>query len=121
MSETSRDDQEMPLVAHLTELRNRILRIAPLFLGDGRIVCGYDRDGSASLARELVASGVLPAGVPVHAVDANASWARPGTRLVDGVEELAEVLHPTSARARTSPTTPTTTHTMFSAAEGHAP
>ena len=26
MSETSRDDQEMPLVAHLTELRNRILR-----------------------------------------------------------------------------------------------
>jgi iron complex transport system substrate-binding protein len=27
-------------------------------------------------------------------VDANASWARPGTRLVDGVEELAAVLHP---------------------------
>jgi iron complex transport system substrate-binding protein len=30
----------------------------------------------------------------VHAVDANAAWARPGTRLVDGVEELAEILHP---------------------------
>ncbi len=55
--------------------------------------CGYDRDGSQALADQLVASGVLPAGVPVHAVDANASWARPGTRLVDGVEELARLLH----------------------------
>jgi iron complex transport system substrate-binding protein len=56
--------------------------------------CGYDRSGAQSLADELVASGVLPAGVPVHAVDANAAWARPGTRLVDGVEELAALLHP---------------------------
>jgi iron complex transport system substrate-binding protein len=56
--------------------------------------CGYDREGSQSLADDLVASGVLPVGVPVHAVDANASWARPGTRLVDGVEELARLLHP---------------------------
>jgi iron complex transport system substrate-binding protein len=55
--------------------------------------CGYDRDGSQALADQLVASGVLPAGVPVHAVDANASWARPGTRLVEGVEELARLLH----------------------------
>ena len=56
--------------------------------------CGFDREGSQRLADELVESGVLPAGVPVHAVDANASWARPGTRLVDGVEELARVLAP---------------------------
>jgi iron complex transport system substrate-binding protein len=56
--------------------------------------CGYDLDGARLLADELVASGVLPAGVPVHAVDANAAWARPGTRLVDGVEELAGLLHP---------------------------
>ena len=56
--------------------------------------CGYDRAGSQALADELVASGVLPPGVPVHAVDANAAWARPGTRLVDGVEELARILHP---------------------------
>jgi iron complex transport system substrate-binding protein len=55
--------------------------------------CGYDRDGSQALADQLVASGVLPAGIPVHAVDANASWARPGTRLVEGVEELARLLH----------------------------
>ena len=44
-------------------------------------------------APDLVASGVLPPGVPVHAVDANAAWARPGTRLVDGIEELAAILH----------------------------
>jgi iron complex transport system substrate-binding protein len=54
--------------------------------------CGFDRDGSQRLADELVASGVLPAGVPVHAVDANASWARPGTRLPEGVEELGQIL-----------------------------
>jgi iron complex transport system substrate-binding protein len=55
--------------------------------------CGYDRAGSQSLADALIASCRLPSGVPVHAVDANASWARPGTRLVDGVEELAGLLH----------------------------
>jgi iron complex transport system substrate-binding protein len=54
--------------------------------------CGYDRDGAQALADELVASGELPDGVPVHAVDANASWARPGTRLIDGIEELADLL-----------------------------
>jgi iron complex transport system substrate-binding protein len=55
--------------------------------------CGYDRDGATALAGDLVRSGVLPDGVPLHAVDSNASWARPGTRLVDGVEELAGLLH----------------------------
>jgi iron complex transport system substrate-binding protein len=54
--------------------------------------CGFDRGGSQRLADDLVASGVLPAGVPVHAVDANASWARPGTRLPQGIEELAGIL-----------------------------
>ena len=62
--------------------------------------CGFDRAGSQRLADDLVASGALPPGVPVHAVDANASWARPGTRLVDGVEELAALL---SGQAVTSP------------------
>jgi iron complex transport system substrate-binding protein len=54
--------------------------------------CGFDREGSQRLADDLVAAGTLPAGVPVHAVDANASWARPGTRLPEGVEELAAIL-----------------------------
>jgi iron complex transport system substrate-binding protein len=39
-------------------------------------------------------AGVLPPGVPLWAVDANASFARPGPRLVDGVEALAAILHP---------------------------
>ena len=55
--------------------------------------CGFDLAGARRLADELVAAGPLPVGVPVHAVDANAAWARPGTRLVDGVEELAVILH----------------------------
>ncbi len=56
--------------------------------------CGFDRAQSEAIKAELIASGVLPVGIPVHAVDANASWARPGTRLVDGIEELADLLHP---------------------------
>ena len=42
---------------------------------------------------EVLAAGVLP-DVPLWAVDANASFARPGPRLVDGVEALAAILHP---------------------------
>ncbi|PKW25756.1 cobalamin-binding protein [Phycicoccus duodecadis] len=56
--------------------------------------CGYDRAGAQEQADALVAAGLLPAAVRVHAVDANGEWARPGPRLVDGVEELARVLHP---------------------------
>ncbi len=56
--------------------------------------CGYGLEQSTALAEELVASGVLPDDVPVWAVDANASFARPGPRLVDGVEALAAILHP---------------------------
>ena len=56
--------------------------------------CGFDRAGCQELADDLVAGGVLPTGVPVVAVDANASWARPGTRLLDGIEELAGLLDP---------------------------
>lgn len=54
--------------------------------------CGFELPASVELAEQLVASGVLPDGVPVWAVDANASYARPGPRLVDGVEQLEAVL-----------------------------
>ena len=54
--------------------------------------CGYDRAGAQQQADALVAAGLLPDGVAVHAVDADGMWARPGPRLVDGVEELAAVL-----------------------------
>ncbi len=57
--------------------------------------CGYDLDGSLALAGAVRDSGVLPAEVPLWAVDANASFARPGPRLVDGVESLARILDPT--------------------------
>jgi iron complex transport system substrate-binding protein len=51
--------------------------------------CGYGLAESSALAADLP-----PLGVPVWAVDANASFARPGPRLVDGVEALAGILHP---------------------------
>jgi iron complex transport system substrate-binding protein len=53
--------------------------------------CGYDRSGAEQQAAAI--ADLLPAGVRVHAVDADAMWARPGPRLVDGIEELASVLH----------------------------
>src|SRR6478752_4157801 len=42
--------------------------------------CGYGLDASRSLAEAVVASGELPEHVAVWAVDANASFARPGHR-----------------------------------------
>ena len=63
--------------------------------------------------RPTLSRTCLPAGVRVHAVDADGMWARPGPRLVDGVEELASVLRrpltsspsggPWSARRSRSP------------------
>ena len=54
--------------------------------------CGYDLEGSTQAALELVASGRLPEDLPVWAVDANSSYARPGPRLVDGVETLSSIV-----------------------------
>ena len=54
--------------------------------------CGFDRAGAQAQADGL--GDRLPEGVAVVAVDSDGMWARPGPRLVDGVEELAEVLHP---------------------------
>lgn len=57
--------------------------------------CGFDVEAAAEHARAI--SDRLPSGVPVWAVDANAEFARPGPRLVDGVETLAAVLGDPSA------------------------
>jgi iron complex transport system substrate-binding protein len=54
--------------------------------------CGYDRAGAQTQADRLVAEGLLPDGVRVHPVDADGMWARPGPRLIDGVEDLAQFL-----------------------------
>lgn len=56
--------------------------------------CGYDLAGSTALAADV--RHHFP-GVPVVPVDADGLFARPGPRLVDGVEVLAEILHPTSS------------------------
>lgn len=55
--------------------------------------CGFDRQAARRQADELVVNGSLPSEARVLAVDANAAWARPGLRLVDGIEELAAFLH----------------------------
>ncbi len=56
--------------------------------------CGFGLEQSLALASDVVRAGVLPPEAAVWAVDANASFARPGPRLVDGVEALAGLLHP---------------------------
>jgi iron complex transport system substrate-binding protein len=65
--------------------------------------CGYDLATSVALTSELLLDGPLAdlvagprAAFPpeVWAVDANASFARPGPRLVDGVEALAAIIDP---------------------------
>jgi iron complex transport system substrate-binding protein len=49
--------------------------------------CGYDEQGAAARCAELD----LP--VPVVPVDADSYFSRPGPRLADGVELLAQILH----------------------------
>ena len=61
--------------------------------------CGFDLEGSTSLAEGV--RHRFP-GVPVWAVDADGHFARPGPRLVDGVEVLAQVLHPEDGAAPTA-------------------
>ena len=66
--------------------------------------CGFGLSESARLAIELARKGVVPAGVPIWAVDANASFARPGPRLVDGVETLARIMHADAFEDEPDPT-----------------
>lgn len=57
--------------------------------------CGFGLDASAELAQQV--RDHFP-DTPIWAVDANASYARPGPRIIDGVEDLASILHPTAVR-----------------------
>jgi iron complex transport system substrate-binding protein len=52
--------------------------------------CGYRLEQSVDLARQMWS---IP-GTEVYAVDANAYFARPGPRVVEGVELLAHLFHP---------------------------
>jgi iron complex transport system substrate-binding protein len=62
--------------------------------------CGLDLERSAAVAEQLLPKfagwNTLPAvrAGRVYAVDANAYFARPGPRVVDGVELLAHLIHP---------------------------
>jgi len=86
--------------------------------------CGLALEAASAAGRNLLDRGVLPAGAEVWAVDANASWARPGPRLVDGVEALAGILHPGRAAppppgsAQILRSTPTTTPASVTSPSG---
>lgn len=64
--------------------------------------CGFGLEDSVRITRSLLAERTAPLaamsahrpGLQVWAVDANASFARPGPRLVDGVEALAAIVDP---------------------------
>jgi iron complex transport system substrate-binding protein len=56
--------------------------------------CGYRLDGARQLAEQIHRASVLPFGVPVWAVDADAAFVRPGPRVIEGVETLAHIAHP---------------------------
>lgn len=56
--------------------------------------CGFRLPGATELARQVVAKGLLPEGVEVWAVDADAFVVRPSPRVVDGVAIFASILHP---------------------------
>jgi len=60
--------------------------------------CGYDLARATAEARGLLdaAPWAWLRGRTVWALDANAVLSRPGPRLVDGVEALAAIFHPSA-------------------------
>lgn len=56
--------------------------------------CGFYLEGAVQQAASFLSRPDLPDLGRVVAVDANAYFSRPGPRVVDGVELLAEVFHP---------------------------
>lgn len=55
--------------------------------------CGFDLDGAVEQAGPLLERPELAGAARFYAVDANAHYSRPGPRLVEGLEVLAEILH----------------------------
>jgi iron complex transport system substrate-binding protein len=56
--------------------------------------CGFDLAGAVEQAAEFLSRPDVPDLGHVVAVNANAYFSRPGPRVVEGVELLAEILHP---------------------------
>lgn len=73
--------------AAITEARPDVVIVAP---------CGYHLAGAAEQAR--IVAEALP-GPAIWAIDADGIIVRPGPRLVDGVEAIASILHPSAVRA----------------------
>ena len=61
--------------------------------------CGFDLVGAVEQAASFLERNDRPELGRIVAVDANAYFSRPGPRVVDGVELLAELLHPTQPGA----------------------
>lgn len=59
--------------------------------------CGFDLEGAAEQATSFLARPEVARLGRVVAVDANAFFSRPGPRVVDGVELLADLLHRSEA------------------------
>lgn len=55
--------------------------------------CGFDLVGATEQARPLLGRAELAAADQFWVVDSNAHFSRPGPRVVDGVELLADILH----------------------------
>jgi iron complex transport system substrate-binding protein len=55
--------------------------------------CGYHLDAAVGLAEGLTKAGRLPERAEVWAVDADSHFVRPGPRLVEGAEVVAQILH----------------------------
>jgi iron complex transport system substrate-binding protein len=56
--------------------------------------CGWDAEQASAEVREHAAEISATDPARIWAVDAAASFSRPGPRLVDGTELLAHLLHP---------------------------
>lgn len=56
--------------------------------------CGFDLDGAVAEAGSFLGRPEAAGLGRIYAVDANACFSRPGPRVVDGVELLAELFHP---------------------------
>jgi iron complex transport system substrate-binding protein len=54
--------------------------------------CGYDLAGATE--QMGLCTQLQELGAEVHAVDASGHFSRPGPRLIDGIEDLARILHP---------------------------
>ena len=65
--------------------------------------CGYDLEGAIAQAPALLDRPEVDDLGWLYAVDASSYFSRPGPRVVDGVELLAEVLHPTRPLERDVP------------------